>query len=148
MRKLVAKMLELVVRSHSGQFDMQGEPYPFHCIQVMRNLNSDDEELCCIALGHDLYEDTKVTHEEVFVEFGPRIANGIMAMTKVPGESYEGYLKRLMENDDAILVKMADLQHNSDITRLRGVTDKDLERLRKYGRAYSELKDEKNLRGL
>jgi hypothetical protein len=36
-------------------------------------------------------------------------------------------------------VKLADLRHNSDIRRLKGVTDKDIERMAKYSKFYVEI---------
>lgn len=135
MNKL-AEMLKLIVEAHHGQFDKQGQPYAFHCIQVMNLLEEEDEELKCIALGHDLFEDTDVTFDVIYERFGNRIANGILAMTKMKGISYNDYISRILGNRDAILVKRADLRHNSDITRQIGITEKDLKRIQKYHRSY------------
>ena len=62
-------------------------------------------------------------------------------MTKVPGETNEEYVARIKANPDAIKVKLADLRHNSDIRRLKGVTAKDIARIEKYHSMYLELKD-------
>lgn len=51
---MLSKMLLLVTQSFDGHFDKAGKPYVMHCLKVMHYLKSDDEELNCIALGHDL----------------------------------------------------------------------------------------------
>jgi (p)ppGpp synthase/HD superfamily hydrolase len=139
--EMLSKMLVLATNTHHGQFDKAGKPYILHCLHVMHNLNTTDEELMCIALGHDLCEDTSVTFLQFEQEgFTQRIVNGIRAMTKQRGESYEEYKQKVFANKDAVLVKMADLQHNTDIRRLKGVTQKDIERTIKYHSFYEELK--------
>jgi (p)ppGpp synthase/HD superfamily hydrolase len=140
--ELLNKMLVLATTRHSGQFDKAGNPYILHPLKVMYYLKTDDEELQCIALGHDLVEDTDTTYAELR-EMGmtERIVQGIAALTKVPGETLEEYKVRVKANPDAIKVKMQDLRHNSDIRRLRGVTEKDIRRIEKYHKFYLELKD-------
>jgi (p)ppGpp synthase/HD superfamily hydrolase len=111
-----------------------------HCLEVMRLANSNDEELNCIALGHDLIEDTDVTIEFLLENFTVRIALGISGLTKEPNSTYEEYLNGVAMNSDTILVKLCDLRHNSDIRRLKGLTEKDFERMKKYQNAYHFLK--------
>lgn len=134
-------MLILATSSHHGQFDLSGQPYILHPLKVMYYLKMDDEELQCIALGHDLVEDTEVTYQQLAEQFTPRIVEGIRALTKVKGETYEEYKQKIFANRDAMLVKMQDLRHNSDIRRLRGVTEKDIRRVEKYHKFYLELKE-------
>lgn len=139
---LLAKMLLLATNRHHGQFDKGGAPYILHPLKVMYYLKTDDEELQCIALGHDLIEDTETTAQELWdMGFSQRIIDGILAMTKKDGEHPENYKARVCGNPDAVRVKMADLRHNSDIRRLKGVTDKDVRRIEKYQKFYLELKD-------
>jgi len=136
------KMLTLVVNSFDGILDKGGQPYVLHCLKVMHYLKTDDVELQCIALGHDLIEDTKVTlNDLVDMGFSRRIVDGIDAMTKIHGEPVAEYLHRIKGNRDAIKVKLCDLRHNSDIRRLKGVTDKDIARMKKYHRMYLELRN-------
>jgi hypothetical protein len=75
------------------------------------------------------------------VLFNERIADGIQALSKRPGLSYEDYKNNVKANPDAIKVKMADLRHNSDIRRLKGVGEKDVARITKYHQFWLELKD-------
>lgn len=138
--EMLNKMLVLATNRHAGQFDRGGNPYILHPLKVMYYLKSNDEELQCIALAHDLVEDTETTYTELReMGFTERIIQGIVTLTKVPGESYEEYKIRVKSNSDAVKVKMADLRHNTDVRRLKGVTDKDLARMEKYHRFYLEL---------
>jgi (p)ppGpp synthase/HD superfamily hydrolase len=137
---VLGKMLAVASVGHMTQKDKGGKPYFLHCMRVMQGLKTTDEELMCIALGHDLIEDTVISAEVLKYDgFSNRIINGILALTKVEGESYEQYKAKVMQNPDAILVKMQDLKDNSDITRLKGVTEKDIKRTIRYYNFYLEL---------
>ena len=138
--ELLGKMLVLVANKHAGQFDKSGAPYALHVLKVMHYLKSDDEELNCIALGHDLVEDTDTTYAELYdLGMTERIVHGIKCLTKVPGETYDEYRSKVKSNPDSVKVKKRDLRHNSDIRRLKGITEKDLARNERYHRFYAEL---------
>jgi (p)ppGpp synthase/HD superfamily hydrolase len=139
-------MLIIATQRHDGQFDKGGAPYILHPLKVMHYLRSDDPELQCIALGHDLIEDTFKDQRdgEGYLRsrgFSERVIDGILALTKREGQTLEQYKAQVMANKDAIKVKMADLRHNSDIRRLKGVTAKDFDRMAKYHQFYLELKE-------
>lgn len=138
--ELLGKVLVLATNAHAGQFDKGGKPYILHPLAVMSLLNSDDEELQCMALLHDVIEDTKTTWKDL-EEIGcsRRIIDAVRALTKMPGQSYDEYKEVVFQNKDAMLVKMADLRHNTDIRRLKGVSQKDIDRLAKYNRFFLEL---------
>ena len=142
MRKgeLLEKMLVLMVNAHAGQFDRGGKPYALHPLMVLNLVGNDDEELQCIALGHDIIEDTKTTYQDL-VDLGmtQRIIDGIKSVTKMPGETDDEYKAKVMSNVDGMIVKKADLTHNSDIRRLKGVREKDIDRMAKYHRFYLQL---------
>jgi len=138
---MLATMLVIVTNAHDGQFDKGGAPYILHPLKVMHYLKTDDEELMCIALGHDVIEDTKVTYKELRdAGISERVILGIRAMTKQPGQTLEEYKEQIFASPDAMKVKMADLRHNSDIRRLKGVTEKDIARMAKYHAFYLEIK--------
>jgi (p)ppGpp synthase/HD superfamily hydrolase len=140
--EMLSLMLKLVTEKHHGQFDRGGVPYVMHVLKVMHYVKSDDEELQVIALGHDLVEDTDVTYAELrTMGFTERVIVGIRAMTKVPGETNDEYMDRIKACHDAIRCKLADLRHNSDIRRLKGVTAKDVARIEKYHKMFMELKE-------
>jgi (p)ppGpp synthase/HD superfamily hydrolase len=141
--EMLNMMLVLATKNFDGVFDKGGVPYVMHCLKVMHYLgDSADEELQCIALGHDLVEDTDVTYHLLgSMGFTDRIIHGIRAMTKSPGFTNDEYLDQIKSNPDAVKVKIADLRHNSDIRRLKGVSEKDIKRITKYHHMYMELKD-------
>jgi guanosine-3',5'-bis(diphosphate) 3'-pyrophosphohydrolase len=139
--EMLDKMLVLCTNAHHGQFDKGGRPYILHPLRVMSFLKTDDEELHCMALGHDVIEDTKTTYADLReAGISERVIEGIRALTKVPGETYEEYKARVFANRDAMEVKMCDLRHNSDIRRLKGVTEKDIARIAKYHAFYLEIR--------
>ena len=142
MRKgeMLDKMLVICTNAHHGQYDKGGRPYILHPLRVMSFLKTDDEELQCIALGHDVIEDTKVTYAELRAAgITERVLDGIRAMTKQPGQTLEEYKEQVFASKDAMRVKMCDLRHNSDIRRLKGVTEKDIARMAKYHAFYLEI---------
>lgn len=143
MRKgeMLDKMLVIATNAHHGQFDKGGNPYILHPLKVMHYLKSDDEELMCMALGHDVIEDTDVTYKDLRdAGMSERVIKGITALTKQRGQTYEEYKEVIFGNPDAMRVKMADLRHNTDIRRLKGVTEKDLARVAKYHTFYLEIR--------
>lgn len=138
--EMLAKALVIATNAHAGQFDKGGAPYILHPLKVMHYLKSTDEELQCIALLHDVIEDTDVTYIDLGVEgMGLRVIEGVMALTKQRGFSYDQYKDQVFKNMDAMRVKMADLRHNSDIRRLKGVSEKDIARVAKYMQFYTEI---------
>lgn len=140
-REKLSEMIVLATNRHAGQFDKGGHAYILHPLAVMYLLGkSADEELQMIAIGHDLLEDTDTTTAELRdLGFSERVILGILALTKQNGESYDEYKQKVMLNKDAVRVKMADLKHNTDIRRLKGVTAKDIARMEKYFKFYMEL---------
>jgi (p)ppGpp synthase/HD superfamily hydrolase len=138
---MLSQMLAISASAHQNQYDKAGKPYFLHCLAVMQLLNTDDEELQCIALGHDLFEDTTWTIAMLREEgFNERVIAGITAMIKQRGQSYDEYKTQVKSNCDAVLVKMADLTHNSDIRRMKEVSQKDFDRTIRYRQFYNELK--------
>jgi GTP diphosphokinase / guanosine-3',5'-bis(diphosphate) 3'-diphosphatase len=139
---MLSKMILLATQKHDGQVDHGGRPYILHCLAVMHKLRTDDEELMCIAVGHDLIEDTDVTGEMLReMGFSPRVVLGIENLTKWEEQTYQEYKARVLSNRDAMIVKQKDLLHNSDLRRLKGVREKDLERTARYVRFYYEIEE-------
>lgn len=145
LNNMLSKMIVFATNGHAGQFDRGGNPYILHVLAVMQLVNSGDIEIKCMAVGHDLFEDTKITAQELRdAGISERIINGIFCLTKMPGQSYEEYKSRVFSNSDSMVVKMADLTHNSDIRRLKGVSEKDIDRMVKYHRFYLEIQEKLN----
>ena len=147
--------ISIAAKAFEGKFDKSGEPYILHCLQVMNNVDKwNDMDLKTIAVLHDLAEDTNhelVNEDERFfivdTEFNiafestKRIVVTLNLLTHRKGVPYDEYIDAICTNQDAIKVKMADIEHNSSILRLKGVRDKDLERIAKYHRSYLKLKE-------
>lgn len=127
--------------------DRGGEPYILHCLHVMNQFS--DPELKIIAVLHDIIEDTDF-ELDTLESFGysSRVLQALDLLTHIPEMPYEDYIVRISYNADAIKVKLADLQHNMDITRLNKVNPKDLERLKKYHAAWVYLNSEIKLKDL
>jgi GTP diphosphokinase / guanosine-3',5'-bis(diphosphate) 3'-diphosphatase len=137
---MLQNALLCMVNSHAEQFDRGGQPYALHPLKVMHYLKSDDEELQCIALLHDVVEDTDVSFAHLAeIGMSERVINAVRALTKMPGQTYEEYKAGVLGNVDAMRVKLCDLRHNSDIRRLKGVREKDIQRLERYNRFYIEI---------
>lgn len=142
MKTLLAKAIALASEKHMGQFDKAGMPYILHVLKVMHYLKTDDLELMSIAVMHDLVEDTDVTFADLYeMGFSARVVDAVKLLTKMRGQTAKEYLEGIKSNKDAIRVKLADLRHNSDIRRLKGITDKDVARMKKYNEMYLELRD-------
>lgn len=116
--RMLSNMLMLATYKHAGQVDKSGQPYILHPLTVMQLLYTDDEELQCIALGHDLVEDTDISFYALEnLGFSDRVVRAIYALTRPEGMIYVEYKEQVKTNPDAIRVKLCDLQHNLDPSR-------------------------------
>lgn len=130
--------IAIAVNAHRGQVDRQGRPYILHPITVMMSMDTDEERI--VAILHDVVEDSPISLDDLReAGFSEVIVGAVDALTNREGESYEDFTERVSHNPLARRVKLGDLQHNMDIRRLPEITDKDLERLRKYRAAWRRL---------
>ena len=141
--KQLAMMIKLAATHHQQQFDKGGRPYVLHVLKVMHYLKEkDDDELNCIAVGHDLIEDTPVQQCDLErLGISNRVIDGITRLTKVEFQTHEEYLEGILWSYDACRVKLADLRHNTDIRRLKGLREKDLQRMKKYHTMHMQIKE-------
>ena len=132
------KAIALASEKFVGIYDKSGEPYILHCLQVMNNVKKwNDIEISIAAVLHDIVEDTDITFNDLEeMGYSPRVIKIIKHVTREDGISYDDEIARICNDQDSIRVKMADLEHNSSILRLKGIRQKDLERIQKYHRAY------------
>ena len=146
--EMLGKMIVLATNAHAGQFDKGGRPYILHPLAVMQLTGSDDEEVLAVAVLHDVVEDCNETWEGL-IKAGAteNVVLAVMALTKMPGQTYSEYKEAVKANKIATLVKMADLKHNGDFRRLKGVTDKDTKRMAKYMIFFAELEAHARERG-
>ena len=130
---------DIATKAHQGQLDKAGKPYISHPQAVASMVDTDEEK--AVAWLHDTIEDSDFTEQDLIEkEIPSRVVEGVIAMTKIKGEKYSDYLQRLKKNDLARKVKMADLIHNSDLSRIANPTEKDRARIEKYKKAMEFLK--------
>ncbi len=135
---LTKKALVLCFKAHKEQLDKSGIPYVFHPFHLAEQM--DDELSTIVALLHDVVEDTGYTFKDLReMGFPEEALEAIRLMTHEEGVPYLEYVKRMKGNPIARKVKLADLAHNSDITRLDEIKEKDLERIEKYKKAIAIL---------
>ena len=137
--KLTKKAMIIAYNAHMNQFDKAGVPYIYHPIHLAEQMNTEIE--CVVALLHDVVEDTNITFEQLEKEFPKEIIDILKLLTHDKKTSYMDYIKKIKENTIAKKIKIADILHNSDETRLDNITLKDLVRREKYKKALEFLKD-------
>jgi len=131
MNHLLEKAIELATTHHRGQVDKGGNAYILHPLAVMMRVKTTEEKI--VAVLHDIIEDTPVTLDELRQHLFPEhIILAIDTLTKRKKESYDKYIWRIKNNPIALVVKLADLEENLDLTRIPSPTEKDLERVKKY----------------
>jgi (p)ppGpp synthase/HD superfamily hydrolase len=133
------KAIAIAVEAHRGQTDKAGQPYIMHPLRMMLRLDGEAERI--VAVLHDVLEDTKVTAAHLRREgFSDEILDALACVTKRKGEKYQGFMARAARNPIARRVKLADLEDNMDVRRLKRVSERDRKRLSKYLRAWRILK--------
>ncbi|NLL89421.1 MAG: HD domain-containing protein [Firmicutes bacterium] len=136
--KLLELAIEVATQAHKGQLDKGGNPYILHPQAVAAALDSTENKI--VAYLHDVVEDTEITLEDLKeMGFTYRIVNSIRILTKSKDISYEDYLKSVKKDSNAWHVKMADIKHNMDISRIPEPTAKDFARIEKYKKALAFL---------
>ncbi len=128
--------------AHFGQKDKAGAEYVLHPKAVAAKLDEEDDVIA--ALLHDTLEDTSVTEATIRNLFGDVVADAVVSVTRKEGEDYFDFIRRANRNPIGRRVKIADLEHNMDASRLPTITDHDRKRLEKYSRALSILTEERS----
>ena len=135
---LLIKAFFLCIIKHWKQKDKAGKRYIWHPIRVMLNVEGYNEKI--VALLHDIVEDTEVTVPDLKnLKFSKEVIEAVDVITKKKDQEYFSYLKSIKGNSIAKKVKIEDLKHNSDLKRLRFVTQKDMDRFIKYKKALDYL---------
>lgn len=117
---VITRASELARRAHAGQVDKAGRPYIEHpaAVAALTAANTDDPRVIATAWLHDVVEDTTVTQDEITNLFGPTVSAAVAAITRHCGESSDEYYRRVAGDGMALLVKRADIAHNSNPQRL------------------------------
>lgn len=135
---LTKKAMKLSFEAHKDQLDKSGIPYVYHPFHLAEQMNT--EETVVVALLHDVVEDTDYTIQDMIeMGFPQSVTDALTLMTHGKNIPYLEYVVRLKENPIAREVKLADLRHNSDVSRLDAVDEKTMERLEKYQMAIAIL---------
>lgn len=140
MSELLKKAEAFATIMHEGQVDRGGAAYIEHPRAVAAKLSDETEKVT--AWLHDVVEDTDATVEQIRELFGPEVADSVAVLTHKKGVPYFDYIREIKKNPIARNVKMADLSHNMDVSRLPIITDADWGRVKKYKKAYDILKEE------
>ncbi|MGK7927950.1 MAG: GTP pyrophosphokinase [Spirulina sp.] len=139
MENLLATAIELATKAHAGQVDKAGHPYIEHPLRVMAALSTVEEKI--VGVLHDAIEDSALTLETLqALGFSSPCIEAIAAITQQPGEDYQTYCDRLMTNELALTVKIADMTDNMNLSRIANPTEKDYQRLKKYQTILPQLK--------
>ncbi|PIF09467.1 HD domain-containing protein [Janthinobacterium sp. 13] len=139
-RGTLERAIEIAAATHAGQKDKGGAPYILHPLRVMLRVAPGDQQI--VAVLHDVVEDSdgKITFDDLAREgFSREVIDGVRAVTRIEGESYDDFIARAALNPVGKAVKLADLAENSDLSRIDMPTQKDLERVEKYRRAMGYL---------
>ncbi len=135
------KAVNLMFEAHKEQRDKSGLPYVFHPFHLAEQM--EDETTTVVALLHDVVEDTDYTLDDLRrMGFSEEACKAIDLMTHREGVPYMDYVRRIKTNPVAVKVKLADLRHNSDMSRMEEPTERDLQRAEKYREAMRLLLDE------
>ena len=133
------KAMKLCFEAHMDQVDKSGMPYVFHPFHVAEQMK--DEVTTVVALLHDVVEDTDYTLDDISaMGFGQDVVDALALMTHDKNVPYLDYVAKLRNNPVARAVKLADLAHNSDPTRLDAIDEKAKKRFDKYKKAIAILK--------
>ena len=140
-QRQLAKAIDLMVTAFNQKLDRDGKPYVMHCFRVMQGVSHLSEDAQVAAILHDVLEDTDWTaHSIAKCGFTERSMEILALLTHDKAtHTYKEYIELLGVDKDANRIKRSDLQDNSNITRLKGVTNSDLNRIAKYHESYLRL---------
>lgn len=139
MTQTLERAIAIAATAHAGQVDKGGSPYILHPLRVMLRMTTLEERI--VAVLHDVVEDCAISLDDLRKEgFSEDVLNAIESVTKVTGESYEDFVERAAQNPIGRVVKLADLEENSDLSRIASPSWEDLERVEKYRRAIGRLR--------
>ena len=137
---IVNAALRFAFKAHEGQLDRSGIPYVNHPLHLAEQMDTEDETV--VALLHDVIEDTDYTADDLrALGISEAAMEAILLLTHDDAVPYLDYVRNLKDNPLARKVKIADLHHNAQLSRLDEVRPRDLERVEKYTAARAILGD-------
>lgn len=130
--------MKLCFDTHKDQVDKTGLPYVFHPFHLAEQMDDEISTVC--ALLHDVVEDSDTTFEDLAkMGFSGEIIEVLKLLTHAEEVPYMDYVREIKKNPTATKVKIADLKHNSDTTRLDVVDEWAIKRNEKYAEALRIL---------
>ncbi len=129
--KLTKEAMRIAYHAHHGQLDKSGVPYIFHPYHLAEQM--DTEYTTCVALLHDVVEDTPITLSYLAERFPSEVVDAVALLTHADGTDYYAYVKRIKANPIARTVKLADLHHNCDTSR---IDEPNADALRRWEQKY------------
>jgi len=142
MMNMLGRAIEIAATAHTGQVDKGGRPYILHPLWVMDRVRHLGDDYMIVAVLHDVVEDSDWSFTDLLKEgFNQNVMYALSLLTHDPAVPYDDYIKAIATDPIARAVKLRDLEHNTKITRLKGLRKKDFDRLEKYHRAYTYLMD-------
>ena len=136
---MTKKALQLSFTAHKDQTDKSGMPYVFHPFHLAEQMP--DENTTIVALLHDVIEDTPYTLDDLRAMGFNEVLDALALMTHDKRIPYMDYVAKIKGNKIARTVKLADLKHNSDLSRLNNVDEKAMKRIEKYRQAIALLSE-------
>lgn len=135
---LIELALERALKAYAGKRDKAGMPYILHPLRLMAKMS--DLEAQVVALLHDVIEDSDATPDDLRKDgFPEKVVEAVIALTRLPDETYNDFIERLRPNDLARRIKLADIEDNLNVLRLPSLGSTDLRRVEKYHRAWRRL---------
>lgn len=136
--KMINKALNIAYKAHHGQKDKGNVPYIFHPYHIAEKFNNETD--ICVAILHDVLEDTFVSKEELEGYFPKEVIEPLVLLTRSTHDTYFEYIKNICSNPIARKVKIEDIKHNLVFERIQNKTrNEKLEK--KYLKALEILKN-------
>ena len=137
---LTKKAMRIAYDAHKEQTDKTGLPYIFHPFHLAEQMEIEEEVI--VALLHDVVEDTDITLDELrSYGFSEQVMDALSILSHANDIPYRRYISTINYSKNPLVkkIKLADLRHNNDETRLDEIGEKDKERFKKYRKAIRVL---------
>ena len=139
MEHLIETAIRMAAKVHRGQVDRFGKPYVLHVMRVMMSGEDFDEQV--LGALHDVLERSALTEDDILKKgFSPRVVKALKQITRIPEETYEQYIDRVVQDNLAIRVKLHDLADKMDLLHVEQLDPADLKRYNKQLAAYHRMK--------
>lgn len=135
---MIDSALSLAITAHRGQKDKSGKAYILHPLRIMAKMTSETEQ--CVALLHDVLEDSNLQASDLLAAgITNEVCVAVQLLTRTVDQDYDEYIAGVAKNALARRIKIADIEDNINVLRLRHLNDRDVERLKKYHRSWHLL---------